>query len=127
MPTKKIDELIEKKLELTLLYDFYGALMKDKHQEIFEDYVLNDLSLGEISEDKKITRQGVFDVVKRCSEKLFQYEEKLQLASKFHDIKDRISKIENEMNEIKQNTDDSLLKKQIKKWTDHLKEILDII
>ena len=60
----KADSLSEI-VEYALLYDFYGALLKDKNRSIFEDYMFNDMTLSEIAEERKITRQGVRDIVNR--------------------------------------------------------------
>lgn len=86
---KQIDKLVE----LSLLYDFYGELLKDNQKCIYEDYILNDLSLSEIAEQQGISRQGVHDVVKRCSNQLVKYEEKLHLIEKFEQTKQKVSKI----------------------------------
>lgn len=88
------DEALERIVELSYLYDFYGALLKEKNQEIFEDYILNDLSLGEIAAERDITRQGVYDIVKRCSRRLVEYEEKLQLVKKFQTTREKMQQIE---------------------------------
>ena len=87
----ELDEIVE----LSYLYDFYGNLLKEKHRIIFEDYVLNNLSLAEIAREHEITRQGVYDVVRRCRLRLKEYEEKLQLVQKFQQTKDRLQEIEN--------------------------------
>lgn len=84
------DEIVE----LSTLYDFYGPLLKENHRMIFEDYVWNNLSLGEIAGQREITRQGVYDVVKRCRKKLREYEEKLQLVSKFEQTRTCLMRIE---------------------------------
>ena len=63
----QIDRL-EEIVQLSILYDFYGDLLSDHKKRIFEDYVLNDLSLSEIAEQKGISRQGVYDIVRRCSQ-----------------------------------------------------------
>ena len=81
-------------VELSLLYDFYGALLNEHKREIFEDYILNDYSLSEIATDKGMTRQGVYDIVKRCSKELRGYEEKLSLIQKFQDTKMKVNEIQ---------------------------------
>lgn len=86
---KQIDKLVE----LSLLYDFYGELLKENQKCIYEDYILNDLSLSEIAEQQGISRQGVHDIVKRCSNQLINYEEKLHLIEKFEQTKQKVSKI----------------------------------
>jgi len=81
-------------VELSLLYDFYGALLKEHKREIFEDYILNDYSLSEIASDKGMTRQGIYDIVKRCSKELRGYEEKLSLVQKFQDTRMKVNEIQ---------------------------------
>ena len=76
--------------ESSLLYDFYGELLTDHQKEIYEDFVLNDLSLGEIAQEKGISRQGVHDIVKRCDTLLNRYESKLHLLEKFLKTKEDI-------------------------------------
>ena len=46
-------------LEQALLYDFYGELLTDHQKEIYEQFVLEDLSLSEIAEAAGISRQAV--------------------------------------------------------------------
>ena len=84
---------LEQLYELSLLYDFYGALLKDHQREMFEDYVLNDLSLSEIASQQDISRQGVYDIIKRCSKQLTEYESKLCLIEKFNNTKKRVNEI----------------------------------
>lgn len=86
-------EEVNELLELAMLYDFYGELLKEHNKQIFEDYILNDLSLSEIADAEGITRQGVHDVVKRCSKQLRDYEEKLHLVEKFNKTKECVEKI----------------------------------
>ncbi len=65
------------------LYDFYGELLTDHQKEVYEDVVLNDMSLAEIAEEFGISRQGVHDLVKRCDKILSGYEQKLHLVERF--------------------------------------------
>ena len=62
------------------LYDFYGELLTEHQKRVYEDVVLNDMSLSEIAEELGISRQGVHDLVKRCDKILAGYEEKLHLV-----------------------------------------------
>lgn len=81
-------------VRLSNLYDFYGPLLKERHREIFEAYVLDDLSLGEVAGKYGMTRQGVYDIVKRCSRHLEEYEEKLSLFDRFQEAKERLGQVE---------------------------------
>ena len=80
-------------LKSSLLYDFYGELLTEHQKEIYEDFVLNDLSLGEIAQERNISRQGVHDLVKRCDKILNGYEEKLHLIERFTKTKSDVEKI----------------------------------
>ncbi len=84
---EKLDEIVLQ----SILYDFYGDLLSDHKRQIFEDYVLNDMSLSEIASEQGISRQGVYDIVKRCTNEMKAYEEKLSLVRKFQSIKDKIN------------------------------------
>ena len=84
----------------TLLYDFYGELLTKHQKGIYELYHLNDLSLGEISEQLEISRQGVYDTLKRCDKQLENYENKLQLVNKFLTNKQNVEKIYSDASKI---------------------------
>ena len=77
----------------SLLYDFYGELLTKHQKEIYEDFILNDYSLGEIAQERGISRQGVHDLVKRCDKILNGYEEKLHLVERFSKTKEDVQKI----------------------------------
>lgn len=93
MDAVMMDEKLKEKVELSILFDFYGELLKDHNKHIFEDYILNDLSLSEIGEEQGISRQGVYDIVKRCSKQLKECEAKLCLVQKFEKTKEMVNQI----------------------------------
>jgi predicted DNA-binding protein YlxM (UPF0122 family) len=74
--------MLEKTNQVNLLFDFYAPLLKGKQREYLELYYLDDLSLGEIAEMHEVSRQAVYDHIKRAEKQLFEYEEKLLLAAK---------------------------------------------
>ncbi len=84
---------MKKLYEESMLFDFYGELLTTHQKVIYEDFVLNDLSLGEIAEDRGISRQGVYDIVRRCRKQLQGYEDKLHLIARFKAAKDSVSEI----------------------------------
>jgi predicted DNA-binding protein YlxM (UPF0122 family) len=67
----------------SILYDFYGALLRPQQREIFRLYYEDNLSLGEIAKEYGLTRQGIHETVKRGEKKLADYEAELGLADKF--------------------------------------------
>ena len=85
---------MEKFVERTLLYDFYGELLTEHQQSIYEDVVLNDYSCTEVAAERGISRQGVHDMIRRCDKILSDYEEKLHLVEKFRHAKQEVSRIE---------------------------------
>lgn len=85
---------MDKLLKQSLLYDFYGEMLTEHQRLIYEDFVLNDYSLSEIAQDHEISRQGVYDIIKRCTKQLETYEAKLHLIEKFDIIKHKVQEIE---------------------------------
>ena len=84
---------MDKILESSLLFDFYGDLLNEHQRDIYENFLLNDLSLAEIADEQGITRQGVHETVRRCEKKLKDYENKLKLVEKFLSVKDKVGRI----------------------------------
>ena len=72
----------DKKLYISCLYDYYGALLSEKQQYAVEMYYNDDLSLAEIAESIGITRQGVRDQLKHAEAFLVSCEEKLGFYKK---------------------------------------------
>ena len=80
-------------VEQALLYDFYGELLTEHQKCIYEDYIMNNLSVSEIADVQGISRQGVHDMVKRCRKILKGYENKLHLVGRFLSTKAKIGEI----------------------------------
>ena len=74
---------MERIVERTWLYDFYGELLTDHQRHVYEMSADQDLSVSEIAEECGISRQGVSDLLKRCDAILQGYEEKLHLVERF--------------------------------------------
>lgn len=85
---------MDKIYEQTMLFDFYGELLTEHQRSVYEDAVYHDLSLGEIAEDRGISRQGVHDLLKRCDRILQEYESKLHLVERFVRAKKTVEEIE---------------------------------
>ena len=77
--------LLEKTTRMNFLFDFYQALLTDKQRSYMELYYLDDHSLGEIAESYEVSRQAVYDNIRRTEAMLEEYEEKLNLLSKFQE------------------------------------------
>ncbi|MBS4193956.1 putative DNA-binding protein [Lederbergia citri] len=75
--------MLEKTTRINYLFDFYQALLTPKQRSYMSLYYLDDLSLGEIADEYEVSRQAVYDNIKRTEAMLEEYEEKLQLFHKF--------------------------------------------
>lgn len=74
---------MEKNIEIALLLDFYGSLLTERQYDSLDLHFNNDYSLAEIGEEFKISRQGVYENIKKGKEALLGYEEKLGLIKRF--------------------------------------------
>ncbi len=102
-------EEIEKK---ALLFDFYGELLTDHQKNIYSDIVMNDFSYSEVARDEGVSRQSVYDLVRRCDRVLEEYENKLKLVEKFLETKERVSQIHELATQLKSiTTENNLIQK----------------
>ncbi len=92
--------MYEKIVQIALLFDFYGQLLTEKQIDIIDMHYNNDLSLSEISEQVGISRQGVYDTLKRAEKTLFEYEDKLGLVNRFLKQKEALFDVNNMLNQI---------------------------
>jgi len=75
--------LLEKTTRINYLFDFYQSLLTPKQRSYMDMYYREDYSLGEISELLKVSRQAVYDNIRRTEKILESYEKKLGLYDKF--------------------------------------------
>ncbi|WNF31802.1 putative DNA-binding protein [Aeribacillus composti] len=85
--------LLEKTTRMNYLFDFYQSLLTPKQKSYMSLYYLDDYSLGEIAEEYNVSRQAVYDNIKRTEMMLEEYEQKLQLFKKFKERKKIIEKL----------------------------------
>ncbi|HZK37304.1 MAG TPA: putative DNA-binding protein [Clostridia bacterium] len=96
--------MLEKTVEISVLYDFYNQLLTEKQKNIVDLYYNQDLSLGEIADELGVSRQAVYDMLKRTERLLYQYEERLNFIrltdiknKKILDILNSVISLENEL------------------------------
>ena len=77
----------------------YGDLLTEYQLEIMELYYFEDLSLSEIADNKDVSRNAIFTLVKRVEKILIDYEDKLKLNAKIKKIENRL---ENENKKLKE-------------------------
>ncbi|MDD8048943.1 MAG: YlxM family DNA-binding protein [Thomasclavelia sp.] len=94
-----MESMLEKKQRVNLLMDLYENLLTDKQREYLNLYYQDDLSLSEIALIKDVTRNAVFDNLKKAVHSLEKYEDKLQLLKKHQERLKIIEEIESDKNE----------------------------
>ena len=103
-----MESSLEKKQRVNLLMDCYMDLLTDKHQDYLTLYYAEDLSLSEIAEDLNVSRNAVYDNLKRAVHLLEEYEEKLHLLHKHQQRLDLIDRIEQEQQTSREQLNDYL-------------------
>ena len=93
---------IEKMIEIGLLFEQYKDLLTEKQREIVSLYYEENYSLGEISENLNVSRQGVYDTLKRSEKILRDYEDKLKLVSQLKEQEKLVKLVKNKIVDIKQ-------------------------
>ena len=96
-----------------MLYDFYGELLTEHQKNIYEDVIITDLSYSEIARLNGISRQGVYDMIKRCDKILEDYEDKLKLVEKFVNARDKVALIKDRVELLKKSNSDERLESLI--------------
>lgn len=89
----------------TMLFDFYGELLTDKQREYFDLHYNDDLSLAEIAEQAGISRQGVWDIIRRAEDTLRRTEEKTGLVRRFARRRAALAEVEEALRAVAGLTD----------------------
>ncbi|NLC87345.1 MAG: putative DNA-binding protein [Clostridiaceae bacterium] len=114
---------MEKNIKVSMLCEIYGKLLTDKQLEILTDYYNNDLSLSEIAENNKITRQAVRDIIKKGENKLLELEEKLLFMEKMMKQEKMLQEVLSELSKIEETSSD----KKIEKILNHVRKELSCL
>lgn len=104
----------------SLLYDFYGGLLKDNQLEIMNLYHEDNLSLSEIAEELGMTRQAVHYSLKKAEAALEKYEEVLGLIRRYEENEARYGAARGLLTEVLEESTD-------KKQREKLNRVLEII
>lgn len=88
---------MEKLLNITMMFDYYGKLLTKREYDVIDKYYNEDLSLNEIAQICDISKQAVSDSLKRAENKLYEYEQKLGLIGKSKKSHQFLRKIRNDL------------------------------
>ena len=105
---------MEKNVKISILLDIYGKILTEKQYKLLDDYYNNDLSLSEIAENEKITRQAVRDNLKKGENNLFEYEDKLGIMKKTITQNEKIANVLSEITKIEKHSSDKEIAKILK-------------
>ncbi len=83
---------MDNRVYYNLIFDFYGEMLTEKQRNIFESHYGEDMSFQEIGENLGISKQAVFDTLRRTEKQLKKYEEKLGLAERYLHQKEEIER-----------------------------------
>ncbi|CAC97146.1 putative DNA-binding protein [Listeria innocua] len=109
--------MFEKTNRMNLLFDFYQELLTTKQKSYVSFYYLDDYSLGEIAEEFEVSRQAIYDNIKRTEESLEKYEEKLGMLRKYQQREKLFDQLEAQL------TKKNFLDEQVKDTLEQLKNI----
>ena len=84
----------------TMLFDFYGELLTEKQKEYFDLHYNEDLSLSEIAESEGISRQGVWDIIRRAEASLRRFEARTGLVARFADQRQTAKRMEDKLSAL---------------------------
>ncbi len=117
---------IEKMLEIEILYSQYASLLTKKQRDIISMYYEEDYSLGEISQILNISRQSVYDSLKRSEKALKDYEKKLGMVEKIHRAEYLLDKLEEKIHNLKVNVNkcDAEESTQLESLIEEIRELL---
>lgn len=78
---------MEENLYYSELFDLYGELLTEKQRNYFKDYFFDNLTLEEIGENDRVSKNAVSKQLKTVRNILDDYEKKLHLKQKRDSIK----------------------------------------
>ena len=115
-------EIMEKIVEIGMLFDYYGRLLTQKQYEMIDQYYHEDFSLTEIAEIHDITKQAVSENIKRAEKKLYDYEDKLALVDRNRKERQQIEEALKKLEKILSQEGESIPKVELESVYASLKE-----
>lgn len=95
----------EGRLMQSMLLDFYGELLTEKQRECYDLHFNEDLSLSEIAEQAGVSRQGVWDNIRRAEAALQEMEAKTGLIRRFRDTRRGLEALRELLGELRGETE----------------------
>ncbi|HTD45800.1 MAG TPA: sigma factor-like helix-turn-helix DNA-binding protein [bacterium] len=87
--SRRLPRALDGRMAVVRLFDAYAALLTERQRVMVRMYYHDDLSLGEIASRFDVTRQAVFDSLRRSVNELGSIEDRLGLLA----ARDRQSRV----------------------------------
>lgn len=98
--------MLEKVVRIGILYNLYGPLLTEHQKSLVELYYYQDLSLGEIAKEYGISRQAVYDNIRRAEETLETCERELKFEERLIELRNTLLSLERELESILSSVDE---------------------
>ena len=92
------------RLMRSMLLDFYGELLTQRQRQCFDLHYNEDLSLSEIAEQCGVSRQGVWDNIRRAEAAMQAVEEKTGLVARFLEQQRLLSRLRDQALRLRDQT-----------------------
>ena len=96
---------MEDRMMQSMLLDFYGELLTERQRSCYDLHVNEDLSLSEIAEQCGISRQGVWDNIRRAEQALREIEDKTGLVRRFTELRQGLARVEKQLEALEESAD----------------------
>ena len=96
----KQENMLNKVLRITQLFDFYSVLLTEKQRQALEMHYLDDWSLAEIADEFSVSRQAVHDILRRAEQILEEYEAKLGMMDRHERQKETLRQVHGLLSEL---------------------------
>ena len=84
----------------SMMLDFYGELLTEKQRQCFDLHYNEDLTLSEIAEQCGISRQGVWDNIRRAEAAMREIEDKTGLIRRFTQTQEALEQLRGQLAEL---------------------------
>ncbi len=85
---------LESFVEYGRLFEIYGKLLSEERQTIMTNYFQYNMTLAEIADERKISRQAVLDSINKSCEKLKKIETSLQILKQKQNLAKSLQELE---------------------------------
>ena len=123
LEAQRPDTPLPKGVQVGLMMSCYGALLTEKQRRALSLHYDDDLSLAESADELEVSRQGVYDLIERSTQRLYRYEGALGLVRKTLETerllaraRERLAALATPENQPEIDAIDALLRQTLTEW-----------